>query len=65
MAETKVTYREVRVADFIAEMLEAEANGMPPSYKAQADALREQARIERKRAESSRLITVRTRHAEK
>jgi hypothetical protein len=36
--------RVVRVDDFVAESLEEEANRMPPSYKAQADLLRQQAK---------------------
>lgn len=37
--------RLVRVVDFVADSLEVEADGMPPTYKAQADNLREVATI--------------------
>jgi hypothetical protein len=58
--EHKITYRQVRVGNWVAEMLEAEADAMPPSYAKDAQSLREQARIYREGAEHSRLITIRT-----
>jgi hypothetical protein len=39
--------RLVRVVDFVAESLEAEAAKMPPSYKVQADSLRAAAKLYR------------------
>jgi tRNA(Ser,Leu) C12 N-acetylase TAN1 len=39
--------RTITVGEYIAELLENEANRMPPSYKIQADILREQAKISR------------------
>jgi hypothetical protein len=41
MAELE--WRLVRVADFVAESLEAEADRIPPSYKELADSLRKAA----------------------
>ncbi len=35
----KMQVRELRVVDHVAELLEAEANKMPPSFKAVADIL--------------------------
>lgn len=46
MAE--MTPRLVRVCDFVAEALEAEADRMPPSYKEQADSLRKSAETMRR-----------------
>ncbi len=43
MAEMKP--RLVRVVDFTAESLEAEADRMPPGYKPQAESLRKTARL--------------------
>jgi len=43
MSELKPRF--VRVDDFVAESLEAEANRLPPSERTRADILREQARI--------------------
>jgi hypothetical protein len=42
------TMRVIRVDDYVAERLEAQADEMPPSYKEQADLLREQAQVFRK-----------------
>jgi hypothetical protein len=39
--------REITVGEFVAEELEREAAAMPPSYKAQADSLRNAAKVER------------------
>ena len=49
--------RLVRVDDFVAESLEAKADRMPPSFKAQADTLREAARIYRESG-TSKMIRV-------
>lgn len=46
MAEIKP--HSIRVVDFVAESLEAEASGLPPSEKAKADNLRQTAEIMRK-----------------
>jgi hypothetical protein len=54
--ENKYEMQVMTVGDFIAETLESEANRMPPSYKADADVLREQARLLRQR--DSNLIRV-------
>jgi len=35
--EKKMRVRELRVVDHVAELLEAGANKMPPSFKAEAD----------------------------
>ena len=40
--------REITIAEFTAEALEAEADKMPPSLKALADILREAAQSQRK-----------------
>jgi hypothetical protein len=37
--------RVITVGEYIAELLEAEASRMPPSYKEQADILLERARL--------------------
>lgn len=55
MAE--MTPRLVKVSDFVAEALEAEANRMPPSYKEQADNLRKSAETMR-RLGSQKLVRV-------
>ncbi len=39
----KMRVRALRVVDQVAELLEVEANKMPPSFKAQADILRKAA----------------------
>lgn len=57
--EEKITVRQVRVGDWVAEMVEAHAKAMPPSYKEQAEVLLRQAQIYRDGAEHSRLITIR------
>jgi hypothetical protein len=41
--EKRYALHEMRVDDWVANSLEAEANRMPPSYKEQADILRQQA----------------------
>jgi hypothetical protein len=41
--EKKYELRAIRVDDWVAELLETEADRMPPSYKEQADILRKQA----------------------
>jgi hypothetical protein len=43
--EKKFELQTMTVGEFIAESLENEAKRMPPSYKAEADSLREQARL--------------------
>jgi len=58
MSELKV--RQMRVVDFVAETLEAEASAMPPSYKVQADILRQQAQAYRRLADPT-MVTVRER----
>lgn len=50
--EKAVNPRVIRVADFVAESLEAEANKLPPSRKDQADSLRKQAAIMRESADT-------------
>lgn len=57
--ETKV--RRMRVVDFVAELLEAEANAMPPSCKEHADILRKQAQTFRE-WDNPNMVTVRVRH---
>jgi hypothetical protein len=55
--EKDLTPRLVRVADFVAEELEREANGMPPSYKEQADSPRRQAAVLRA-SDNPRMVRV-------
>lgn len=43
--EKRYQLRRMRVDDWIAEQMENEANRMPPSYKPQADILREHVRL--------------------
>jgi hypothetical protein len=50
--------RETTVGEFTAEELEREAAAMPPSYKAQADALRNAAKIYRERGSRKKLRIV-------
>jgi hypothetical protein len=45
----KMTVRVLTPGEYVAELLEAEANRMPRSYKVQADLLRKQAGLMRKR----------------
>lgn len=54
---TEVKWRPLRVSDFIAESLEAEADRMPPSYKEQADSLRKSASLVRQ-VGSKKLVRV-------
>jgi hypothetical protein len=54
---TEVKWRLVRVSDFIAESLEAEADRMPLSYKEQADSLRKSASLVRQ-VGSKKLVRV-------
>jgi hypothetical protein len=56
----EIKVRKMRVVDFVAESLEAEANAMPLSYKAQADILRKQAQVYRGMADQT-MVTVRER----
>jgi hypothetical protein len=49
--EVKSEPQIMRATDFVAESLENEANKMPPSYKEQADALRQLAKTMREREE--------------
>lgn len=51
------TPRVVKVCDFVAESLEAEADRMPPSNKEQADSLRKSAETMRS-VGSQRLVRV-------
>jgi hypothetical protein len=55
MAEMK--YRLVRVADFTAESLEAEADRVPPSMKEHADSLRKMAKIMRQ-SDNQKMVRV-------
>jgi hypothetical protein len=55
MAEVKP--RIIRADDFVAESLETEAKGMPPSYKERADILRNAAKIFRE-SKSTKMIRV-------
>ncbi len=54
---TEVKRRLVRVSDFVAESLEAEADRMPPSYREQADSLRRSASLMRQ-VGSKKLVRV-------
>ena len=47
--------REITVGEFTAEELEREAAAMPPSYKAQADVLRDAAKIYRERGSKKKI----------
>jgi hypothetical protein len=49
--------RTVRVVDFVAESLEAEADRKPPSRKAEADSLRKMAAIMRE-STNSKMVRV-------
>jgi hypothetical protein len=51
------TPRVIRVADFVAESLEAEANKLPHSRKDQADLLRKQAAIMRE-SEDTKMVKI-------
>jgi hypothetical protein len=55
--------RLVRVVDFTAECLEAEADRMPPSRKAEADSLREMAKILRA-SDNPKMVRVSEEHPE-
>lgn len=50
----KMRLRVLRVVDHVAELLEAEANKMPPSFKAQADILRKAA-VSQRESPSTRM----------
>lgn len=60
MPKDTIRLRNMRLDDWTAEALEAEATKMPPSYMKQADALRREAQILRG-SRSTRVITVRER----
>jgi hypothetical protein len=47
--------REIKVGEFVAEELEREAAKMPPSSKAQADALRDAARLYREQGNKKKI----------
>lgn len=61
MPKDTIRLRNVRLDDWTAEALEAEAEKMPPSHTRQADALRREAQILRG-SRSTRVITVRERN---
>lgn len=52
---TQAKWRLVKVADFVAESLEAEADRTPPSYKEQADSLRKSAAFMRQHGSKKRV----------
>jgi len=43
MTEERIQIRQVRVVDLVAEMLEANADAMPPSHKDEAESIRKEA----------------------